>query len=460
MAGIKQPSDRSHFLLPDLGEGLVEAELIEWKVKAGDTVKESQTLAEMQTDKALVEVPSPWAGTVSELCGKAGDIIKVASVLVRYSALKPVAAAAVVSAKTTANSGNSCTSSQVAAGVEADQGTVVGTMSGTLTVSDRFARRTPEAVEAVRDGKALATPAVRGLARKFGIDIQRVPASGRGGRITASDVAAFAESGTTEAPPSASSSAASAAGANASARTTSIAPGSVYIDQNDVAQRIAFRGVRRKIAEALTRSVQTAVHFTVVDEADVTALDAKRREYSKIMGEKLSMLPFIMAAVCRALKKHPSLNAIVDDAKSEIILKSAIHLGCAVDTDAGLMVPVIRDAGSKSPVQLANATKTLASKCKDRTIAREDSLGGTFTISNVGSYGGMFATPIINYPEVAILAAGRAKERVCTQDGKFYAGLVLPLSLSCDHRVVDGAEGARFLNTVVKLLENPDSLLG
>ncbi len=458
MAGVKQPSDKSHFLLPDLGEGLVEAELIEWKVKAGDTVKESQTLAEMQTDKALVEVPSPWAGTVSELCGKAGDIIKVASVLVRYSALKPVAAAAAattVSAKTTANSGNSCTSSQVAAGVEADQGTVVGTMSGTLTVSDRFARRVPEAVEAVRDGKALATPAVRGLARKFGIDIQRVPASGRGGRITASDVAAFAENGSASA-----SSVTSTSTATSSARSTSIAPGSVYIDQNDVAQRIAFRGVRRKIAEALTRSVQTAVHFTVVDEADVTALDAKRREYSKIVGEKLSMLPFIMAAVCRALKKHPSLNAIVDDAKSEIILKSAIHLGCAVDTDAGLMVPVIRDAGSKSPVQLANATKTLASKCKDRTIAREDSLGGTFTISNVGSYGGMFATPIINYPEVAILAAGRAKERVCTQDGKFYAGLVLPLSLSCDHRVVDGAEGARFLNTVVKLLENPDSLLG
>ena len=220
-----------------------------------------------------------------------------------------------------------------------------------------------------------------------------------------------------------------------------------------------FRGVRRKIAEALSRSVQTAVHFTVVDEADVTALEAKRREYSKVVGEKLSMLPFVMAAICRALKKHPSLNAIVDDAKNEIILKSAVNLGCAVDTDAGLMVPVIRNAGALAPVQLAQSVKTLAAKCKDRTITREESLGGTFTISNVGSYGGMFATPVINYPEVAIIAVGRAKERVCVKDGKFYAGLVLPLSLSCDHRVVDGAEGARFLNTVVKLLEDPDAIL-
>ena len=462
MAGVKQPSDKSHFLLPDLGEGLAEAELVSWKVAPGDTVKESQTLAEMQTDKALVEVPSPWAGTVSELCGKAGDIIKVGAVLVRYGAGKaaapakaaPVAAAAGAGA---ASSGNTCMSSQIAAGAasaEGDQGTVVGTMSGTLTVSDRFARRAPEVAVAVREGKALATPAVRGLARKFGVDIQRVPATGRGGRVTASDVASFAENGVAT-----SAGSAAAASTGFAPRAATIAPGSVYIDQNDVAQRVPFRGVRRKIAEALSRSVQTAVHFTVVDEADVTALEAKRREYSKVVGEKLSMLPFIMTAICRGLRKHPSLNAVVDDAKGEIILKSAVNLGCAVDTDAGLMVPVIRGAQAMAPVQLAQSVRTLAAKCKDRTIAREDSLGGTFTISNVGSYGGMFATPVINYPEVAILAAGRAKERVCVKDGKFYAGLVLPLSLSCDHRVVDGAEGARFLNTVVKLLEDPDALL-
>jgi pyruvate dehydrogenase E2 component (dihydrolipoamide acetyltransferase) len=458
MAGVKQPSDKSHFILPDLGEGLVEAELISWKVAAGDTVKEQQTLAEMQTDKALVEVPSPWSGTVSELCGNPGDVIKVGAVLVRFGAAKAAAAAPAAKTAAAGSNGNACMSGQIAAGVAeapaeaaGDAGTVVGSVSGTLTVSDRFARRAPEAAEGARTGKALATPAVRGLARKFGVDIQRVPATGRGGRVTASDVAAFAEGG--------SATAAAPASAGFAPRAATIAPGSVHIDQNDIAQRVPFRGVRRKIAEALSRSVQTAVHFTVVDEADVTALEAKRREYSKVVGEKLSMLPFIMAAVCRGLRKFPSLNAIVDDAKGEIILKGAVHLGCAVDTDAGLMVPVIRNAGAMAPVQLAQSVKSLAAKCKDRSISREESLGGTFTISNVGSYGGMFATPVINYPEVAILAAGRAKERVCTKDGKFYAGLVLPLSLSCDHRVVDGAEGARFLNAVVKLLENPDELL-
>ena len=455
MAGIKQPSDKSHFLLPDLGEGLAEAELISWKVKAGETVKESQTLAEMQTDKALVEVPSPWAGTVSEICGKPGDIIKVGAVLVRYGAAAAKTAAAASGGASTngTGSGATCLSSQVAAGVPGateDQGTVVGTMSGTLTVSDRFARRAPEAAAVARDGKALATPAVRRIARELGVDIQRVPGSGRNGRVTATDIEQFAGTGAGAAAP--------AAGGFAP-RSAQIAPGSVYIDGTGVTQRVPFRGVRRKIAESLDRSVRTTVHFTVVDEADVTALEAKRKEYSKVTGQKLSMLPFIMAAICKALKKHPTLNAITDDANNEILVKGPVNLGCAVDTDNGLMVPVIRDAHAKSPVELAAEVKRLAAACKDRSIKREESMGGTFTISNVGSYGGMFATPIINYPEVAILAAGRAKERVLVKDGRFYAGLVLPLSLSCDHRVVDGAEGARFLNTVVGMLENPESLL-
>ena len=445
MAGIKQPSDKSHFLLPDLGEGLAEAELIDWKVKAGDTVKESQTLAEMQTDKALVEVPSPWSGTLTEICGKAGDIIKVGAVLVRYvpagAVAKSVPAAPVAPAAAAPPASTD------------DQGTVVGTMSGTLTVSDRFARRSSEAAVVSRDGKALATPAVRRIARELGVDIQRIPGSGRGGRVTASDIESFTGAS------NGAATASTPANAGLAPRSSAVTAGSVFIDQNGVTQRVPFRGVRRKIAESLDRSVRTTVHFTVVDEADITLLDQKRKEYSRVTGQKLSMLPFIMAAVCKALKKHPSLNAITDDANSEILIKGPVNLGCAVDTDAGLMVPVIKDAEKKSPVELANEVKRLASACKDRTIKREESMGGTFTISNVGSYGGMFATPIINYPEVAILAAGRAKERVMVKDGRFYAGLSLPLSLSCDHRVVDGAEGARFLNTVVTLLENPENLV-
>ncbi|MBX3354103.1 MAG: 2-oxo acid dehydrogenase subunit E2 [Phycisphaeraceae bacterium] len=485
MAGVKQPADKSHFILPDLGEGLAEAELISWKVKPGDAVKEQQTLAEMQTDKALVEVPSPWTGVISELCGKEGEVIKVGAVLVRYAVggasakssaplagtqTKPSAAPASAAASSAAarastgathsatarssagSGGHSRGGAAVAAsnGADEDQGTVVGSVSGTLSVSDRFARRTPEsaAAETAR-GKALATPAVRRMAREMKVDISAVPATGRGGRVTASDVAAFARGGSTQERTAA-----------VSARSSALAAALPPVDAQGVSQRIPFRGVRRKIAEALDRSVRTAVHFTATDEADVTALDGKRREYSRVLGGKLSMLPFVMAAVCRGLRLHPALNANVDDANAEILLKGVINLGVAVDTDAGLMVPVLRDADRLSIVELSDGVKRLAARCRDRSITREESLGGTFTISNVGSYGAMFATPIINYPEVAILAVGRAKERVLVKDGRFYAGLVLPLSISCDHRVVDGAEAARFLNTVVKLLEDPGDLLG
>ncbi len=444
MAGLKQPADKSHFLLPDLGEGLVEAELIRWLVKPGEAVKESQPMAEMQTDKALVEVPSPWAGTITELCGKEGDIIKVAAVLVRYSGVAAASKSApTASAHASATtSGSTCVSAQVASAAE-DQGTVVGSMQGTLSVGSKFARRDNEHAVAKVAGKALATPAVRRIARELSIDINTVGGTGRGGRVTATDVASSASAPTAAAT--------SAFVARAVPAPANLPP----VDKDGVSQRIPFRGMRRKIAEALARSVQTAVHFTAMDEADVTQLDIKRREYSRVIGEKMSMLPFVMIAVCRALRTFPSLNANVDDAANEILIKGVINLGVAVDTDSGLMVPVIRDADRLSAVELGKSIRTLASKCKDRSISREESLGGTFTISNVGSYGGMFATPIINYPEVAILAAGRARERVLVKDGKFYAGLVLPLSISCDHRVVDGAEAVRFLNEVIRLLENP-----
>ncbi len=466
MAGVKQPSDKSHFILPDLGEGLVEAELISWKVNPGESVKEQQTLCEMQTDKALVEVPSPWTGLVSELCGSAGDIIKVGAVLVRYKI--DVGAVASAPAKSSAADpaaprSSSCVSASVAAAVnaEGDQGTVVGTMSGTLDVGSRFARRDAEhlthgaGAASTNGAKALATPAVRGVAKKLGIDIHRVAGTGRGGRVTASDVEAFAGGG--------AAGTSGRGGVVASGAAPHAIPAPIAlppVDADGVAQRVPFRGVRRKIAEALTRSIQTAVHFTVTNEADVTALDARRREYSKVVGRKISMLPFVMRAVCTALRHHPSLNAIVDDAKSEILIKGVINLSMAVDTDSGLMVPVMHGADQKSILDLADGVKRLADRCRDRSISREESMGGTFTISNVGSYGGVFATPIINYPEVAILAVGRAREQVMVKSGRFYAGLSLPLSLACDHRVVDGAEGARFLNTVVGLLEDPAALVG
>jgi pyruvate dehydrogenase E2 component (dihydrolipoamide acetyltransferase) len=456
----KQPADKSHFILPDLGEGVHEAELIKWRVKPGERVAEHQTLAEMETDKALVEVPSPWAGVVKELRGQEGEIINVGSILVTYEvgAGSPVQPAS--AGRTEAPKAREAKPHMEAAAEREDAGTVVGSVGGTLTIPDRFARKaSAQDNGAAAQGKVLATPAVRRLAREAGIDINQVGGTGRGGRVTATDVQNSLEG-----------SPALRAGRDVE-RGTRQAPAvreqelpahraglpAIAVEPSDT--RIPFRGVRRKIAEALSHSVRTAVHFTVVDEADVTALDRKRKEYAQVLGRKLSFLPFVMLAVCRALRQHPALNANVDDDAGEIINRAAINLGCAVDTDHGLMVPVIRSADKLSIVQLGDMVTDLAAQCRNRTVPRENLMGGTFTISNVGSYGGMFATPIINYPEVGILAAGRAKEQVLAKNGTIYAGLVLPLSLSCDHRVVDGAEGARFLNTVVKMLENPEQLL-
>ena len=474
MAAIKQPADKSYFLLPDLGEGVHEAELLKWRVKPGETVKEHQILADMETDKAVVEVPAPWAGTVGELNAKEGEIVHVGSILVRYGA--SAAPTNKASAKAPANQAAPATASKPAtaaakhaadSGEREDAGTVVGTMSGELTVSDRFARRRDENGSAAKPGKSLATPAVRGIAKKLGVDIGAVTPSGRGGRVTASDVESFAQGGAATQPRARGgatvdlgSGLGSASGAGFAAQAVPIPANLPPVDSSGVSQRIPFRGVRRKIADALSLSVRTAVHFTAVDEADVTALDRKRREYAAVLGQKMSLLPFVMAAVCKALRKHTAMNANVDDAKGEILIKGVINLGCAVDTDHGLMVPVIQNADQKSLVQLADSVKDLAARCQNRTVAREELIGGTFTISNVGSYGGMFATPIINYPEIGILAAGRAKERVLVKNGQFYAGLVLPLSISADHRVVDGAEAVRFLNTVVGLLEEPAKLIG
>ncbi|MCZ6852256.1 MAG: dihydrolipoamide acetyltransferase family protein [Planctomycetota bacterium] len=431
---ITQPADKSHFILPDLGEGVAEAELIRWKIKRGDQVQEHQTLAEMETDKALVEVPSPWSGVIKQLHGKEGDVIPVGSVLVTYETADGSTGAASAPQETGRPQSES-----------ADAGTVVGSVDTGLTVSDRLTRgRTGEQAVAV-PAKALATPAVRRIAREQGADINQVPGTGRGGRVTAADVYAFA-GGAGAGPVMASQ-------PEAAPPLPAVRP-----DETGVVQRIPFRGIRRKIAQALERSVKTAVHFTVTDEADVTILDQRRAEYDVGPDSKLSFLPIVITAVCKALKHHPSVNANVDDEKQQILIKGVINLGCAVDTEHGLMVPVIRDADKLSLARLADAIADVARRCRDRTIGRKELIGGTFTITNVGSFGGMYATPIINYPEVAILAVGRVKERVLVKNGMFYAGKIMPLSLACDHRVVDGAEGARFLGTVVKCLEDPEAL--
>tara|TARA_R110000868_G_scaffold411617_1_gene706120 strand:+ start:200023 stop:201720 length:1698 start_codon:yes stop_codon:yes gene_type:complete len=565
MAG-KVSSDPNIFILPDLGEGLEEAELIKWVVKEGDTVGELEVIAEMETDKALVEVPSPRAGTIKTLHGKDGDTIKVGAPFVTYEG----------------GSDDASAKAAPAAPVEEDdrpedQGSVVGQMSD----------HTPGMTAA--DGKAIASPAVRRHARDCGVDINSVAGSGIGGRVTRKDVDDAKASGGS-ALKSAPSKSASAPAAQAPRPSTHAAPAPATSSQGqsqpqrpaetrrplnlpttqipaahspqqmnqgqypqgypqgypqqgypqqqmppmgapmgygyapppmypgygypppppmgygypapmpmpygypqqssggvptapgyqgpaahrpipDPAQqgmvqpgqseaRIPFKGIRKTIANRLRHAVDTAVHFTVVDEADVTALDALRKEVTAQTGVKMTFLPFICAAVSKALAgRFGAMNAIVDDEAAEIVQYGAVNLGIATDTENGLMVPVMRDADRMNVVELAQSIAQIAASARDRSIPREQLMGSSFTISNVGSHAGRFATPVINYPEVAILAIGKAYDGAVVQNGELMVGKVLPLSLACDHRVVDGATAALALAEIVESLQNPESLL-
>ena len=385
MGATKQPADKSHFILPDLGEGVHEAELIQWRVKPGETVKEHQTLAEMETDKALVEVPSPWTGVIKELRGNEGEIITVGSVLVTYSVDGDAPAApapepeiaeepsAPAHAPAEVVVDVPLESASAEEGADADAGTVVGTVSGELEVSDRFARQPEHEPAQEREaGRSLATPAVRRVARELGVDISAIRGSGRGGRVTAGDVHAYKGDsiprGATPIDTEGLVAAAEVADANEIMRVPLEYPA---IPADGIRERIPFRGIRRKIAQALDLSVKTAVHFTVVEEVDVTALNAKRNEYARVLGRKLSLLPFVMSATCKALRQHPSLNANVDDANNEILIKEVVNLGCAVDTEHGLMVPTPARSWS-SPMtspRSPKAARTARSTANDSPVA-------------------------------------------------------------------------------------------
>ncbi|MDX2148799.1 MAG: dihydrolipoamide acetyltransferase family protein [Planctomycetota bacterium] len=533
-------SDPNVFILPDLGEGVHEAELLKWRVQVGQYVNELDVLADMETDKAVVEVPSPRAGTIAQLHGTEGEILKVGNAFVSYRADASVAAAPAATRTSfqstgaaTADARANGSAASVAASVDAahamanadlantdldiaepgerteDAGTVVGSMSGAA------------AGVAASPGKALATPAVRRLARDLGVNIDQISGSGIGGRVLDKDVRAAAGRGSSSAraataspahstthttshpksptatPAQARSSSSGYRGAPGRAASTqaaacdmgepSIPPAPVRVsppagvdlaaaragagrDQapsRDETTRIPFRGVRRTIANRLRESMNQAVHFTVMDEADVSPLDHVRKQLAGASGEKVSFLPFVCSAVARVLgnQKFSALNATVDEqpGSSEnafIVQHRSVHLGIATDTDNGLMVPVIRDADRLGVLQISRSIEQIARAARDRTIARDGLSGSTFTISNVGSHAGRFATPVINYPEVGILAVGRAREGMVVHKGSFRVGLLLPLSLACDHRVVDGATAALALAEIVKLLQEPQGLLG
>ncbi len=480
MAHGKTPSSPNDFILPDLGEGVHEAELIKWRVSVGDKVAEHDILAEMETDKALVEVPSPRPGVIAALHGNEGDILRVGNALVTYAgdgqAVEP----------------------KPGKGAKAEAPRVKGPPPPEPAEEEREDAGTVVGISPSASGKALATPAVRRLARDLGVDIDRVRGTGIGGRVMEKDVRGAANGAMTRArgghadvAPSEPEEPVSGVVADRSRRTAPAAPArprpappaheraaptprpaDPAMPAGADTVRIPFRGVRRTIANRLRESVDRAVHFNVMDEADVTELDGLRRKLAAASGEKVSFLPFVASAVCRVLSdaRFRAMNATVDENPKDlsydaaIIQHRAVHLGIATDTETGLMVPVIRDCDALGVLEIAREIVRVSEAARDRSIPREQLLGSTFTISNVGSHAGRFATPIINYPEVGILAVGRGRQGpvVRTAGGSpgIFVGMLLPLSLACDHRVVDGATGALALAEIVRLLQDPEQLLG
>lgn len=411
------------FKFPDIGEGLTEGEIVRWLVKEGDEIKEGQPLVEVETDKALAEIPSPRTGVILKLLAKEKEIVKVGQVIVIFGEKGESLAAPPPKPKS------------------------VGVV-GELEEAPPEAPAAPIRPEPVRPAlvspHAMAAPAVRALAKELGVDIDKVKGTGPQGRVLEKDVRQAAEA--KEKP------------VEELKKPAKVRKYDLY----GYVDRIPLRGVRRSIAKAMVKSKYTAPHVTTMDEADVTELWKIREKEKKVAeqkGIKLTILPFIIKAVIAGLVEHPYLNATLDDENEEIILKKYYNIGMATDTPEGLMVPVVKNAKDKSILQLAEELTQLAEKARNRTIDLADLKGGTFTITNYGALGGIYGTPIINHPEVAILGTGKIRDMAVVRDGKTEIRKILFLALSFDHRVVDGAEAARFLNTVIARLEDPDLIL-
>ena len=388
------------FKFPDVGEGIAEGEIVRWLVKEGDSVKEDQDLLEVETDKALLTLNSPYTGKVTRLHGKEGDIIKVGDVLTTVDA-----------------GGEEGTVTE-----KGDSGTVVGTLNDN------------EVVEVIRPVQA--TPAVRALAKQMGIDLASVKGTGPGGRITKEDV----------------ETAATKTGEQTSAEA----------DAYGLVEKIPLRGIRRTVAKRMAEASKRVAEVTIWEDADITDLEqvrAKERKVAEEKGVKLTYLPFLIKAVIPALNAHPYFNASLDEGAEAIVLKKYFNIGIAVDTSDGLIVFVIKDADKKNILDLAKETATLAEKARLRKIDLHELKGSTFTITNYGVVGASYGTPIINYPEVAILGLGKIEDRPVVRSGQIAIRKMMPLSLAFDHRAIDGVEAGRFLGVVIQHLEDPNLML-
>jgi pyruvate dehydrogenase E2 component (dihydrolipoamide acetyltransferase) len=429
------------FKLPDIGEGIAEGEIVKWLVKEGDAVKEHQSVVEVMTDKATVEVPSPANGTITKIHAQAGQTVPVGSVIFTLA----TSAAVSVAATAYAPAAHAPAAAAKAAPVPA------------MAAAAAPARAS--------DANILAVPSARRVARELGIDLAQVAGSGRNGVVRRSDVEAFAKSGAASAPEPSAKTAAAASAAPTAAAPARPAFAPLALAAGEREKRIPFRGVRRKISEAMVRSKFTAPHFTVVEEIDVTEL-VSLRETAKAIGQeqgiKVTFMAFIMKATALSLARHPMLNAHLDEATQEIVQYGYVNLGIAMDTDQGLIVPVIKEVQAKGVLQLAAELSELADRTRAGKVKPDELKGSTFSITNAGNIGGIMATPIINFPDVAILGVHRLMKKpgvVETPQGdKIEVRQYMNFSCSVDHRLADGADGARFLAYMRKLLETPGLL--
>lgn len=416
---------------PEFGEGVHEGELVAWKVKVGDAVKDDQVLVEVMTDKATIELPAPFAGSVTEILAKEGEMVKVGQVLLRY------------------DSGSSARPQPAQSAVLTPPATSIKpTLSPTVTQAS--SRPEVMTTSSLPDNdpwsRTKASPAVRRDAREAGVALSQIPATGPEGRVLREDLQRFLAGGS---------------GAISQSGSMSVNQAAARGDE-----RIAIRGLRKKIAEKMRLSKDRAAHFTYVEEADATALVKLReraKKYAEPQGIKVTYLPFVMKAMAAALRKYPTLNSNVDDEANELIVRGSVNIAISVQTDDGLTAPVIQDVQSKSILRISQEIQEVVARARSKKLTKDDLTGGTITLTNVGSIGGLFATPIINYPEVAILGLNKifkapvvkmvnGRDRVVVRYKTYF-------SISLDHRVIDGAIAAEFVKSVIEFIEEPNLLL-
>ena len=423
------------FKLPDIGEGVHEGEIIQWLVKEGDPIKEEQLMVEVMTDKATVQIPCPWTGTVKQLLAKEGEVVNTGAVIVT---------------------------------IDEEGGSSEPKPPSTPAAEPPVAVVAPPApsVSTAPAGNILATPAVRKLARELGVDIGTVEGSGPRGRVTESDLrtaqspevpaAPVVEMPSEVPPPGPTQVPAKPAG------TLDLVTPAGHAPKGELEERIPVVGLRKRIRDKMAKSMHTAAHFTFIEEVDMGALVHLRqrtKETAAKKGVKLTYLPFIVKALVGAIKDHPIMNATLDDAKDEIVIKHYYNIGIATATEDGLTVIVLHDADKKDVWQLAAEITELSEAARTKRIRVEDLQGSTFTITSLGAMGGIVATPIINHPEVAILGIHRIEKRPVVHGESIVVRDMMYASCSFDHRVIDGHIGAAFMQTLKEYLEHPALLM-